>query len=61
MNNSYNYADFAGISLSSNNELEYQRPQPELQQRSTHSADSSIEKRIENMLLSHSKFYVYCE
>jgi hypothetical protein len=61
MNNSYNYADFSGVSLSSNNELEHQRSQPELQQVSTHSAESSSEKRIENMLLSHSKFYVYCE
>jgi len=61
MNNSYNYSDFSGISLTSNNELEYQRSQPELQQRSTHTAGSSIEKRIENMLLSHNKFYIYCE
>ena len=61
MNNSYNYADFAGVSLTSNNELEYQRTQPELQLRSTHTADTSIEKRIENMLLSHNKFYIYCE
>lgn len=61
MNSSYNYADFAGVSLSANNELEHQRLQPELQQVSTQSAESYSEKRIENMLFSHSKFYVYCE
>lgn len=61
MNNSYNYADFAGISLSSNNELEHSRPQPELQQVSSYSSESSADRHIEDMLLSHSRYYVYCE
>lgn len=61
MNNSYNYSDFAGISLTSNNELEHRRLQPELAQVSTYTEESPTEKRIEHMLLSHSRYYVYCE
>jgi hypothetical protein len=61
MNNSYNYSDFDGISLNANNELDHYRPQLELQQVSTYAQESATEQRIEHMLLSHSKYYVYCE
>ena len=61
MNNSYNYSDFDGVSLTANNELDHYSSQLELQQVSTYSQESATEKRIEQMLLSHSKYYVYCE
>lgn len=54
MNNNDNDADFVAMSLTSNNELE-------LQQVSAYSQESPTEMRIEHMLLSHSKYYVYCE
>ena len=61
MNNTYNYSDFSGATLTANNEPEYYRSKPELQQVSAHAQESPSEKRIEDMLLSHSKYYVYCE
>ena len=61
MNNSYNYSDFEGVNLTANNELDHYSSQLELQQVSTHSQESATEKHIEQMLLSHSKYYVYCE
>ena len=61
MNNSYNYSDLDGVSLTANNELDHYSSQLELQQASTYSQESATEKRIEQMLLSHSKYYVYCE
>ena len=61
MSNNYNSSDFVGMSLTANNELEPYDSQLELQQVSTHSQESPTEIRIEHMLLSHSKYYVYCE
>ncbi len=61
MSNNYNTSDFVGMSLTANNELEPYDSQLELQQVSTHSQESPTEIRIEHMLLSHSKYYVYCE
>ena len=61
MSNNYNNSDFVGMSLTANNELEPYDSQLELQQVSTHSQESPTEIRIEHMLLSHSKYYVYCE
>ena len=61
MSNNYNSSDFVGMSLTANNELEPYDSQLELQQVSTYSQESSTEKHIEHMLLSHSKYYVYCE
>ncbi len=54
MNNDDNDADFVAMNLTSYNELE-------LQQVSAYSQESPTEMRIEHMLLSHSKYYVYCE
>jgi hypothetical protein len=61
MSNNYNSSDYAGMSLNANNELEPYDSQLELQQVSSFSQESPTEKRIEHMLLSHSKYYVYCE
>ncbi len=61
MSNNYNTSDFVGMSLTANNELEPYDSQLELQQVSTNSQESPTEIRIEHMLLSHSKYYVYCE
>ena len=61
MSNNYNSSDFVGMSLTDNNQLEPYDSQLELQQVSTHSQESQTEIRIEHMLLSHSKYYVYCE
>ena len=61
MNDNYNCSDFAGMSLTGNNELEPYGSQLELKQVSTYSQETATEKRIEHMLLSHSKYYIYCE
>ena len=61
MNDHYNYSDFAGMNLTASNELESYGSQLELQKLSTYSEESPAEKRIEHMLLSHSKYYIYCE
>jgi len=58
MNN--NYAIFVEKSLTTNDEFEPHGYQQEVQQVPTHSATSS-EDHIEQMLLKHSKYYVYCE
>ncbi len=58
MNNSYNYTDFVGMSVNSDDEFEpYGYPAENTQ----FVEDTSIEARIENMLLNHSKYYIYCE
>lgn len=61
MNNNYNYSDFAGLSLTANNELDYYGSQKQSRQVSIDSQESPTEKRIENMLLNHNKYHVYCE
>ena len=61
MNSNYNYSDFSGIHLTANNETQRYDQQLELQQVSTQSIDSAEEKRIEAMLLGHSKYHIYCE
>jgi hypothetical protein len=64
MNNNFNYSDFAGIRLTANNELDRNSAQNRSQQQTkviTHSYETPTEKQIEEMLLSHNKFYVYCE
>jgi hypothetical protein len=61
MNSNYNYSDFSGIRLTANNESQRYDQQLELQQVSTQSYESQEEKRIEAMLLSHSKYHIYCE
>ncbi len=61
MNSNYNFSDFSGIHLTANNESQRYDQQLEQQQVSTQSIDSPEEKRIEAMLLSHSKYHIYCE
>lgn len=61
MSDNYNNSDFVGMSLTANNKLEPYDSHLELQQVSTCSQESPTEMRIEHMLLSHSKYYVYCE
>ena len=61
MNSNYNFSGFSGIQLTANNESQRYDQQLELQQVSTQSIDSPEEKRIEAMLLSHSKYHIYCE
>lgn len=60
MNNKHNYADFVGMSLTSNDEFEPYGYEPELQL-ATYEFETPQEKRIENMLLNHSKYHIYCE
>lgn len=61
MNNSYNYSDFIGMGLTANNEVDHYSTQPELQQVSTQPKESSADKHIEEMLLNHSRYHIYCE
>jgi len=61
MNSNYNYSDFSGIHLTANNETQRYDQQRERKQVSTQSYESQEEKRIEAMLLSHSKYHIYCE
>ncbi|MCW8941749.1 MAG: hypothetical protein OQK93_01085 [Gammaproteobacteria bacterium] len=61
MNSNYNYSDFSGIHLTANNETQRYDQQRELKQVSKQSYESQEEKRIEAMLLSHSKYHIYCE
>lgn len=60
MNTSHNYADFIGMSITSNIDYEPSGNQQELEA-PYEGEHSSMESRIENMLLNHSKYYVYCE
>lgn len=61
MNNSYNYADFIGMSLTSNEEFEPYGYQQELQQLTPHSQESNIESGIEHMLFGQHKYHNYYE
>lgn len=61
MNNSYNYADFIGMSLASEDEFESSGYQRELQTVAVCSQETAAEKHIENMLFSHHKYHIYCE
>ena len=71
MNSNYNYSDFTGMRLTANNELqryetrryESRRDQEQLQLQpvATPAKHADDEKRIEAMLLSHSKYHIYCE
>ena len=61
MNSNYNYSDFSGIHLTTNNESQRYDQRQQLQQVSTQASESQEEKRIEAMLLSHSKYHIYCE
>ena len=60
MNNSYNYADFVGLDLKSDEAFEPYGYPPETSFH-TYSEENAKEQRIENMLLNHSKYYIYCE
>jgi len=57
---SRNNTDVAATGLSSKDEYETYDYRQELQQ-ATYTQESPSEKRIEEMLFSHSKYYVYCE
>ena len=61
MNNSYNYADFVGMNIKSTEAMDTENYQNEAIQANAYTDDTSIETRIENMLLNHSKYYIYCE
>jgi hypothetical protein len=61
MNSNYNFSDFSGIRLTANNESQRYDQQLQQQQVSTQAIESAEEKRIEAMLLSHSKYHIYCE
>lgn len=60
MNNSYNLTDFIGMSITSSEEFEPYGYSSELEQADLYE-EHSREAKIENMLLSHSKYYIYCE
>ena len=60
MNNNYNYADFVGMDLISDDEYEPYGYELRLQPAS-YSQESSVETRIEHMLLNHNKYHIYCE
>jgi len=61
MDNSYSNTDFVEMSLNSNDEFEPYGYQANLQLASCIAEQSAQEKRIENMILSHSKYYAYYE
>ncbi|MFW2374217.1 MAG: hypothetical protein ACN4GM_13915 [Gammaproteobacteria bacterium] len=61
MNNSYNYADFIGTSITSNGEYEAQNYHQELQPASSYLQEPSTDTPIEYMLFSHHKYHIYCE
>jgi len=62
MSKSYYDKNFVEMNLASRNQLEITCSQQEMQlQQVSYSQESPTEKRIENMLLSHSKYYVFCE
>lgn len=61
MNRNYNYSDFGGIDMTASNKLKHYKSAQKIQQKSMSSNQSDIEKRIEDMLLSHNRYYVYCE
>ena len=56
MNEHDNYSNFAEMSFTAGNELESYGSQLELQKVSTYSVDTPTEKRIEHMLLLHSRY-----
>ena len=60
MNNSYNYSDFVGMNLTSDDEFESHSYQQELQT-ATDSNDAVFDEQIQSMLLNHTKYYIYCE
>jgi len=61
MNTNYNYSDFSELNLTSNNDSQRYEKQLELRQIPSHAEESNEEKHIIEMLLSHSKYHVYCE
>lgn len=61
MNNSYNYADFIGMSITSDDEFETHSYHQELQPASSYPQEPSIDSGIEHMLFGHHKYHIYCE
>jgi len=61
MSNDYNYSGFAGLGLGPLDESELYSTQLQSHQGSSYSEEDPTESRIENMLLGHSKYYVYSE
>lgn len=61
MNSKYNLSDFVGMNMTASNDKRHYSSQYNTQQASMSSDESVTEKRIEDMLLSHSRYYVYCE
>ena len=62
MNKSYYDENSVAMRLTSSNQLELTRSQHDMQlQQVSYSQESPAEKRIENMLLSHSRYYVFYE
>lgn len=61
MNSKYNTSDFVGMNLTATKQIEHFENQQRLQQVSVSSSNSVTEKRIEDMILSHSRYYVYYE
>lgn len=61
MNDSRNYADFVGMKFSSADDSEPYDYQQETPLASSNTDEPYIETSIESMLLSHSKYHIYCE
>ena len=61
MNRKYNYSDFVGMDMTSSNRLKHYKSAQKTSQMSLPSYESATEKRIEDMLLSHNRYHVYCE
>ena len=60
MNNSYNFSDFVGTSLLDDDEYDSYGHEAGLQLYDN-SRDPVFDINIENMLLNHSKYHIYCE
>ena len=61
MNNSYNYADFIGTSITSDDELEAGAYHQQLQPAASYLQEPGKDSPIEHMLFSHHKYHIYCE
>ena len=61
MNGKYNSSDFVGMNLTATKQIEHYETRQKLQQVSISAYNSVTEKRIENMLLSHNRYYIYYE
>lgn len=61
MNSKHISSNFVGMNMAASNEQEYYGSQQNIPQVSVSSDESAVDRHIEDMLLSHSRYYIYCE